>query len=93
MFATTKQARAILKLAFKAADVELPRHTYTEKTNKNDPKRRSVVFPIYSDNSRKVLEIARDMFILAGYTSRIPKLTSPEIYYSPEYIRVIAYID
>ena len=92
MFATTKQARAILKLAFKAANAEIPRQTYTEKTNPKDPKRRSVVFPCYGD-SRKVLEIARDMFIKAGYTSRIPKLTSPEIYYGPEYIRVIAYID
>ena len=90
MFATTKQARAILKLAFKAANAEIPRHTYTEKTNKNDPKRRSVVFPVYGD-SRKVLEIARDMFIEAGYTSRIPKLTENEWFGS--YIRVIAYIE
>jgi hypothetical protein len=91
MFATTKQARAILRQAFKAANCAVE-HTYTEKTTENDPKRRSVVFPCYGD-SRKVLEIARDMFIKAGYTSRIPKLTSPEIYYSPDYIRVIAYID
>ena len=91
MFATTKQARAILKLAFKAANAEIPRQTYTEKTNPKDPKRRSVVFPVYSA-SDKVLEIARNMFIEAGYTSRIPKLTVSETMYGAEYIRVIAYI-
>ena len=90
MFATTLRARALLKLAFEATNCAVE-HTYTEKTTKRDPKRRSVVFPCYGD-SRKVLEIARDMFTKAGYTSRIPKLTSPEIYYGPEYIRVIAYI-
>jgi len=92
MFASTTQARALLRKAFALANSTVPRNTYTEKTNPSDPNRRSVVFPCY-ENSDKVLEIARLLFAEAGITSRIPKLTSPEKYYGPEYIRVIAYKD
>jgi len=92
MFATTLRARALLKLAFEATGVDVPRHTYTEKTTENDPKRRSVVFPVYGD-SVKVLKIATEMFKECGYTKSIPKLTTSETMYGAEYIRVIAYID
>ena len=90
MFASTLRARAILKLAFEAANCEIPRHTYTEKTTENDTKRRSVVFPCYGDTD-KVLKIATQMFKEVGYTKSIPKLTDSD--YFGSYIRVIAYID
>ena len=90
MFASTTRARALLKLAFEATNVDVPHHTYTEKTTENDPKRRSVVFPCYGDTD-KALRIATKMFKECGYTKSIPKLT--ESPYFGSYIRVIAYID
>ena len=89
MFATTLSARALLKLAFEATNCAVE-HTYTEKTTKRDPKRRSVVFPVYGDTD-KVLKIATQMFKECGYTKSIPKLTESD--YFGSYIRVIAYID
>jgi hypothetical protein len=89
MFATTLRARAILKLAFEAANCKVE-HTYTEKTTKYDPKRRSVVFPCYGD-AAKVLKIASVMLKDCGYTKSIPKLTKSP--YFGSYIRVIAYKD
>jgi hypothetical protein len=89
MFASTLRARAILKLAFEAADCKVE-HTYTEKTTKRDPNRRSVVFPCYGD-TEKVLKIASMMFNELGYTKSIPKLTDSP--YFGSYIRVIAYKD
>jgi len=91
MFATTLRARALLKLAFEATNCAVA-HTYTEKTSERDPKRRSVVFPVYGD-SNKVLKIATEMFKECGYTKSIPKLTTSDTLYGAEYIRVIAYID
>lgn len=90
MFASTIRARAILKLAFEAANCELPKHTYTEKTTENDANRRSVVFPCYGDTN-KVLKFATAMFKEVGYTKSIPKLTESD--YFGSYIRVIAYKD
>jgi hypothetical protein len=89
MFASTLRARAILKLAFEAANCKVE-HTYTEKTTKYDANRRSVVFPCYGD-TEKVLKIATQMFKEVGYTKSIPKLTDSP--YFGSYIRVIAYID
>lgn len=88
MFATTTQARALLRKAFTLANSELPRNTYTEKTTKRDTNRRSVVFPCYQDTD-KVLEIARLLFKEAGI-SCIPKMTASD--YFGSYIRVIAYM-
>ena len=88
MFASTLRARAILKLAFEAANCKVE-HTYTEKTTKSDPNRRSVVFPCYGD-TEKVLKIATQMFKEVGYTKSIPKVT--ESPYFGSYIRVIAYM-
>jgi hypothetical protein len=91
MFANTLRARALLKLAFEACHCAVA-HTYTEKTSERDPKRRSVVFPVYGD-SEKVLKIATQMFKECGYNESIPKLTVSDTMYGSEYIRVIAYID
>jgi hypothetical protein len=89
MFASTLEARKILKLALKAADSHSS-NTYTEKTSKLDPSRRSVVFPC-DTNVEKALEIASKMFKEAGYTKSVPYMTSKD--YFGSYIRVIAYIE
>jgi hypothetical protein len=92
MFATTKQARAILRLAFKEADCQVS-HTYTEKTSETDTARRSVVFPIHIDDAEDVMHFATAMFEETGYTESMPKLSICKDYsgYIRAYIRVIAY--
>ena len=93
MFASTKQARALLKLAFKAAKANLPSHTYSEKTTKRDPNRRSVVFPISPALADEVIHQARDLFKEAGFTKSAPKLYTCCYFTHNTYIRVIAYKD
>lgn len=93
MFASTLSARRLLKLAFKAASVKVPSHTYTEKTSERDSNRRSVVFPIHIDNAEFVMPIAIAIFKETGNKESIPKLTISKDYtgYIRAYIRVIAY--
>lgn len=93
MFASTLDARNLLNLAFEAADAPKPLHTYTEKTSEHDPKRRSVVFPIDSDDADDVATFASDFFTEAGFTSSKPVVTFNKDYsgYIRAYIRVIAY--
>lgn len=94
MFASTLDARALLKLAFEAAGSNKPSHTYTEKTTKRDPKRRSVVFPVDMKFADEVKHQARDFFQEAGFTKSVPKLyTHFSCGYLAYYIRVIAYKD
>ena len=92
MFASTKEARALLKLAFEAAGSNKPSHTYTEKTTENDPDRRSIVFPVDMEFADEVKHQARDFFQEAGFTSSVPKLyTNYSMGQLVYYIRVIAY--
>jgi hypothetical protein len=95
MFASTLDARALLKLAFEAAGANKPSHTYTEKTTERDPKRRSVVFQVHPKFADEVIHQARDFFSEAKFTKSIPKLyTTVDFYgYQTTYIRVIAYKD
>jgi penicillin V acylase-like amidase (Ntn superfamily) len=90
MFASTVVARALLKRAFNATNTYKPLNTYTEKTSINEPNRRSVVFPVYSDNSLAVFEFAKSLFNEKGFTKSVPKLTFSK---NCSYIRVIAYKD
>jgi len=92
MFASTIEARKLLKLAFKSSGANLPENTYTDKTTKNDPTRRSVVFPVHPDYADEVIHQARDFFQEAGFTKSVPKLyTTFSLYTHLTYIRVIAY--
>jgi len=96
MFASTLDARNLLKLAFEAASANLPSHTYTEKTTERDPNRRSVVFAVDSDFADEVIHQARDLFQEAGFTSSVPKLyTNAKMFgtklFMTTYVRVIAY--
>ncbi len=95
MFASTTRARALLKLAFKAARVEVPSHTYTEKTSERDPNRRSVVFPVNVDYVEDIMHFATPMFEEVGYNESMPKVSICKDYsgYVRAYIRVIAYKD
>ena len=95
MFASTTRARALLKLAFKAAGSKVPSHTYTEKTTERDPKRRSVVFPVDPSFADEIKHNAREVFRDVGYNESIPQLHTHVVYggYVTMYIRVIAYID
>ena len=95
MFASTVRARALLKLAFEAAGVNKPSHTYTEKTSEYDKDRRSVVFPVHPEDASDVLTFAKDFFSEVGYTKSMPKITvATDSYgYPTSYIRVIAYKD
>ncbi len=95
MFASTLSARRLLKLAFKAASVKLPSHTYTEKTSERDANRRSVVFPIHIDYVEDVMNFATTMFEETGYNESMPKVSICKDYsgYIRAYIRVIAYKD
>lgn len=96
MFASTTQARSLLKLAFEAASVNRPTHTYTEKTSEFDKDRRSVVFPVNPDDADEVIHQARDFFQEAGFTKSVPKLFCKANMYGTKlfmttYVRVIAY--
>jgi hypothetical protein len=93
MFASTLSARRLLKLAFKAASVEVPSHTYTEKTSETDTARRSVVFPVNVDYVEDIMHFATEMFKETGYNESIPKVSICKDYsgYIRAYIRVIAY--
>ena len=96
MFASTKEARSLLKLAFEAAGSNLPSHTYTEKTSEYDKDRRSVVFPVSDEFADEVIHQARDFFQEAGFTKSVPKVyTNANMLGSKlfltTYIRVIAY--
>ena len=96
MFASTKEARSLLKLAFEAASANHPSHTYTEKTTEYDPRRRSVVFPVDPDFADEVIHQARDFFREAGFTKSVPKLYTNFVASFPRgyvvnYVRVIAY--
>ena len=95
MFASTRDARSLLNLSFEAAGVNRPSHTYTEKTSENDPSRRSVVFPLHSDDADEVATFAADFFEEAGFTSSKPVVCFTKDYsgYIRAYIRVIAYKD
>lgn len=95
MFASTKEARSLLKLAFEAASAPKPSNTYTEKTSKYDPNRRSVVFPVDFDDAGDVATFAYDFFKEAGFTSSKPVVTFKQDFsgYIQSYIRVIAYKD
>ncbi len=91
MFASTTRARALLKLAFDASNVDVPRHTYTERTTDADTERRSVVFPIWNDEgATKVFNFATRIFKEAGYAESKIRLTRSD-YSGCSYIRVIAY--
>ena len=95
MFATTVQARTLLKLAFEAAGSNKPEHTYTEKTSEFDKDRRSVVFPVHPRDAFDVIDFAKSMFEEQGYNESMPRLTITTDVYGSEntYIRVIAYKD
>ena len=98
MFASTTQARALLRKAFKLANSETPRNTYTEKTTERDPNRRSVVFAVNPDFADEVIHQARDFFQEAGFTKSVPKLYCNAKMFGTElsmttYVRVIAYVD
>lgn len=93
MFASTVVARALIRKAFNRCGVPEPVHTYTEKTTKNDPKRRSVVFPIYGAfKADQVSKYAREFLQDAGYTKSKVTLTTT-LFEDRYYIRVIAYKD
>ena len=92
MFASTIEARKLLKLAFKSSGANLPGNTYTDKTTENDPTRRTVVFPVHPDDADEVIHQARDFFQEAGFTKSVPKLyTTFSLYTHQTYVRVIAY--
>lgn len=96
MFASTLDARALLKRSFEAAKATKPSHTYTEKTTERDPNRRSVVFSVDPDFADEVIHQARDFFQEAGFTNSVPKLYCNAKMFGTElfmttYVRVIAY--
>ena len=95
MFASTLEARKLLKLSFKAAGATLIQGTYTDKTTKRDANRRSVVFRVHPDFADEVIHQARDFFKEAGFTKSVPKLytTFNSYMHHGTYIRVIAYKD
>ena len=92
MFASTLEARKLLKLSFKAAGAALIAGTYTDKTTKRDANRRSVVFRVHPDFADEVIHQAREFFKEAGFTKSVPKLYTTFVSgMHRTYIRVIAY--
>ena len=88
MFASTQSARNLLNAAISSADA-VSFQTWTDKTTKQSPNRRSVSFQISDAKSAQALAKARQLFAQAGYTESVPKLTVG--YHSGcTYIRVIA---
>ena len=100
MFASTVQARALLKKAFSDNSIRTE-NTYTDKTDKTRPRydsgRRSVVFKVFGTDANKQAALAQatQSLIDAGFAESKPKITVSK-YFGPfggyTYVRVIAYI-
>lgn len=93
MYASTTQARKLLKLAFASCNATVPSHTYTEKTTDYERNRRSIVFPVYGDAlAEQIANEATKLFKeFKLYESRVRVTHS--LYSGASYIRVIAYVD
>ena len=94
MFADTRVARAVFKKV--CADNALKiGNTYTEKTTKNEPDRRSVVFQVFGAEVNKQRALEQATVALSSYPDSKPKITESEFRYGYgglTYLRVIAYI-
>ena len=92
MIASTIIARNIIRSSLFSKSINIDKHSYTDKTSKKDPSRRSVVFKsftriIFRD---ELIDYINSEFSKYGYDN---KVTISSKSYSPyEYIRVISYI-
>lgn len=84
----TKIARELIKKAVVMNDARFGR-TYTDKTSKLDPTRRSVVFMITPSKDYVILATLEKLYRDLGFDSQI-KLTRSKLGYT--YIRAIATI-
>jgi hypothetical protein len=83
MQANTKQVRKVIRNAISFVNAHCS-NTYTEKTTAKQPKRRSVVFPVYNHkHAAEVLPVIKAEFAKLGYTNTV-KITDNV------YIRCIA---
>lgn len=87
---TTKVARELIKLAVVMNNARFG-NTYTDKTSKSDPTKRSVVFMIPPARDEIILATLEQMYRDFGYTSQI-KLTRSKFNAHYSYIRAIATI-
>lgn len=97
MFASTQFARAVLNKVCRENKITIG-NTYTEKTSKTEPNRRSVVFQIAATEAEKIVALsqAKQAFADAGFAQTAPKITESEYRYGYggfTYLRVIAYLD
>lgn len=95
MFASTIATRNIVRSGLSSLGISPLKHSYTDKTSKLHPQRRSVVFKInrsYSDfeTHRNIVSAINSEFKKFGYENETIVTT---LSYSPYiYVRTIAYI-
>lgn len=92
MIASTIIARNIIRSSLFSKSINIDKHSYTEKTSKKDPSRRSIVFKSFTPitNKNELIDYINSEFSKYGYDNKA--IITRQSYSPYEYIRVISYI-